>query len=259
MNQIRYLFITLFAAAFLFPMAVAPQDPAANLSFEDLARGKRLYVAQCALCHGIEGVGGRGTALNQPNSRRVSTLTSVVFIIKNGILGTDMPAIWNLGDDEARLIAAYVLTLGKREEVKLPGDVAKGKAVFNAQGCAGCHIVGGVGGSAGPLLTEIGVSRGAAFLREAVVNPTANVEERWLVVTATKRDGQTVRGVRVNEDSFTIQLRDARNRFHSFRKADLKDLKKEPGVSTMPSYKSLSAAELDDLVAYLASLRGGDK
>lgn len=256
MNRIRCLFIALFVTAFLFPSTAAPQNPSSSPTGDDLARGKRLYVAQCALCHGIEGVGGRGTALNQPNLRRVSTPTSVVFIIKNGILGTDMPAIWNLGDDEARLIAEYVLSLGKREEMKLPGDAAKGKAVFDAQGCTSCHIVRGVGGSKGPLLTEIGASRGAAFLREAVVNPTANVEERWLVVTATKRDGKTVRGIRVNEDSFTIQLRDTSNRFHSFRKADLKDLKKETGVSTMPSYKSLSAAELDDLVAYLASLRG---
>ena len=65
-----------------------------------------------------------------------------------------------------------------------------------------------------------------------------------------------VRGVRVNEDSFTIQLRDDSNRFRSFRKSDLKELKKEFDVSTMPSYKSLTAVELDDLVAYLASLRG---
>lgn len=256
MNQIRCLFITVFAAAFLFPMAAAPQDTTANPTAEDLARGKRLYVAQCALCHGIEGVGGRGTSLNQPTLRRATSTGSLVFIIRNGIPGTDMPPIWNLGDNEARLIAEYVRTLGQREEVKLPGDAAKGKAVFDSQGCSGCHIVRGVGGSTGPLLTEIGTARGAKHLREAIVDPGANVEENWLVVVATKRDGQTVRGVRVNEDSFTIQLRDARNHFHSFRKADLKELKKETDVSTMPSYKSLSAAELDDLVAYLASLRG---
>lgn len=256
MNQIRCLFITLFAAAFLFPMAAASQDQTANLSFADLARGKRLYVAQCALCHGIEGVGGRGPSLNLPTLRRGNSTGNLAFIIRNGIPGTDMPAIWNLGDTEARLIAEYVRTLGRREDVKLPGDAHAGKAVFDAQGCASCHIVRGVGGSNGPLLTEIGTARGAAHLREAVVNPAANVEENWLVVAATKRDGQTVRGVRANEDSFTIQLRDARNRFHSFRKVDLKELKKETGVSMMPSYKALSATELDDLVAYLASLRG---
>jgi cytochrome c oxidase cbb3-type subunit 3 len=66
-----------------------------------------------------------------------------------------------------------------------------------------------------------------------------------------------VRGVRANEDSFTIQLRDANNRFHSFRKLDIEDMKKEVGISTMPSYKAtLTNAEIDDLVAYLASLRG---
>jgi len=66
-----------------------------------------------------------------------------------------------------------------------------------------------------------------------------------------------VRGIRVNEDSFTIQLRDAGNRFHSFRKSELSSLKKEFGESLMPGYASkFTAAELDDLVAYLASLRG---
>jgi hypothetical protein len=77
------------------------------------------------------------------------------------------------------------------------------------------------------------------------------------VVRVASRDGRRVRGTRVNEDSFTIQLRDASNRFYSFRKLDLAEVQKEFGVSTMPSYKTtLTAAEIDDLVAYLASLRG---
>jgi cytochrome c oxidase cbb3-type subunit 3 len=256
MNQVRCLFVAFLVGMFLFPPAALSQDPAANLNADDLARGKRLYVAQCSLCHGIEGVGGRGPSLNLPTLRRGTSTVSMMFIIKNGIPGTEMPAIWNLSDSEARLIAEYVRTLGQREEVKLTGDPAKGKAVFEAQGCAVCHIVRGQGGSSGPVLTEIGNIRGAAHLREAIIDPGANVPESWLVVGATTRDGKTTRGVRVNEDSFTIQLRDARNRFHSFRKAELKELKKETGVSTMPSYKTLAVAELDDLVAYLASLRG---
>jgi putative heme-binding domain-containing protein len=243
----------LIAGLSFFPRAVRPQD---NLSADDLARGKRIYVAQCALCHGIEGVGGRGPSLNLPSLRRASDAAAVARIIQNGISGTDMPGFWNLSENEARLVAEYVRTLGQREEAKLTGDPAKGKAIFEAQGCMACHIVRGQGGNLGPVLTEIGAMRGAAHLREAVVDPNANVSESWLLVVATTRDGQTVRGVRANEDSFTIQLRDARGRFHSFRKAELKELKKEPGISTMPSYKTLSATELDDLVAYLASLRG---
>jgi cytochrome c oxidase cbb3-type subunit III len=66
-----------------------------------------------------------------------------------------------------------------------------------------------------------------------------------------------VRGVRVNEDSFTIQIKDASGRYHSYRKLDLVKIEKDPGKTFMPAFaSSLSGAELDDLVAYLASLRG---
>jgi len=91
-----------------------------------------------------------------------------------------------------------------------------------------------------------------------LIDPGASVPEAFLVVSIVTRDGRRFRGMRLNEDSFTIQLRDATNAFHSFRKLDLAELKKESGVSTMPSYGDvLSSAELDDLVAYLAGLRGG--
>ncbi len=64
-------------------------------------------------------------------------------------------------------------------------------------------------------------------------------------------------GNRANEDAFTIQLRDARNRFYSFPKGDLDAFEKQFDQSLMPSYATrLTASELEDLVAYLASLRG---
>jgi hypothetical protein len=78
------------------------------------------------------------------------------------------------------------------------------------------------------------------------------------MIRAVLTDGSEVRGIRVNEDSFTIQIKDASNRFHTFRKTDLARLEKEFGTTLMPSFATkLSAGELDDLIAYLASLRGG--
>jgi len=72
-------------------------------------------------------------------------------------------------------------------------------------------------------------------------------------------DGGKIRGLRVNEDVFTIQLRDAANRFHSLRKTNLRELRREFGKTLMPSYQdSLAPRELDDLIAYLASLRRGE-
>jgi cytochrome c oxidase cbb3-type subunit III len=77
------------------------------------------------------------------------------------------------------------------------------------------------------------------------------------MISVTTREGKIIAARRLNEDTFTIQLRDAAGRFYSFRKSDLTNLKREPNVSLMPAYDSkFSAGELDDVIAYLASLRG---
>ena len=76
-----------------------------------------------------------------------------------------------------------------------------------------------------------------------------------MTVVAVTQPGQSVVGIRANEDSFSIQIRDMGGRVHSFQKAALKSLDKQKG-SVMPAFDKLTPTELDDLVAYLASLRG---
>ncbi len=253
--NLRLCLLAVFSAAAI-AVARPEQDPVASLTADDLSQGKRLYVGHCALCHGIEGTGGRGPALNHPALRRGKSGQALYAVIKGGIEGTEMPAAWQMSEDEIWRVAGYVQSLGRVETVKLTGDPGRGLELYRAKRCAGCHIVNGAGGASGPELTEIGARRSAAYLREALIDPAASAPEKFLVVSVTTRDGRNLRGARVNEDSFTIQLRGDDDQFHSFRKSELKDLKKEFGVSTMPSYKSLAAAELDDLVAYLANLRG---
>ena len=71
------------------------------------------------------------------------------------------------------------------------------------------------------------------------------------------KDGRTLTGVRINEDGFSIQFRYLSNRFHSFWKDELRTLEKDWKRSPMVSYETMLASdELDDLVAYLVSLRG---
>jgi putative heme-binding domain-containing protein len=248
------LFALFFAAA--IAAARPGQDPIAALTADDLAQGKRLYVGQCALCHGIEGVGGRGPALNQPALRRAKDHQALYSVIRNGVAGTEMPAAWYMTDREAWRVVGYIRSLNRVEGAKPTGDAGRGRELYRAKGCAVCHIIRGEGGASGPELTEIGARRSAAYLREALIDPAASAPEGFLVVSVVTRAGRNIRGARVNEDSFTIQLRDDENRFHSFRKNELRSLKKEFGVSTMPSYKTLAATELDDLIAYLASLGG---
>jgi putative heme-binding domain-containing protein len=148
------------------------------------------------------------------------------------------------------------------------GNPEKGKAIYDRSGCSSCHIIHGGGGDLGPELTSIGAHRAPDYLRQAVVDPAATLPRgvmafpghgfnEFLPVRVVTREGKEVHGLRVNEDSFTIQVRDAANQLYSFRKADLKNLDKETGKSLMPDYKSkIAGADLDDLVAYLSSLGG---
>jgi hypothetical protein len=90
-----------------------------------------------------------------------------------------------------------------------------------------------------------------------LIQPNAQAGEGFVPVRAVTRQGEKVSGIRVNEDNFTIQILEASGRLHSFRKSALSELQESPTESTMPSYKTIfSESELQDLVAYLSSLRG---
>ena len=67
-------------------------------------------------------------------------------------------------------------------------------------------------------------------------------------------NGDTITGIIINEDSFAVQLRDSADRYRSFWKSELKSMERVKGRSLMPSYESLSAADLRDVIAYLVSL-----
>jgi putative heme-binding domain-containing protein len=243
MNLLSWL---LFAA-----FATATQD-------ENLVRGRMLFDSHCSRCHNMGGTGGEGPSLARPALRHAADEEGLVKVIQEGIEGTDMPGTWQISENEVRQIAAYVRSLGRVESTPLPGDPERGREVFEGTGgCGSCHMVRGEGGILGPDLSDVGLRRGAAFLRESLVSPGAAVAAGYLVVRARPRAGEEVVGLRVNEDSFTLQLRDHAGRIHSFSKPDLEGLEKAFGESLMPSYEAeLSESQLQDLVAYLASLRG---
>lgn len=221
----------------------------------DLAIGRRIFDSQCAVCHGQGGTGGRGPALTQPRLAKAPDDAALRRAIAEG-LPPEMPGSWQLSVREVASVAAYVRSLGAVQPEPVPGEPARGKTLFASRGCAGCHIVSGAGSSRGPELTAIGARRNPAFLRRSLLDPAADRPEGFLVVEAVPLTGAPVRGVRSAEDPFTIQIQDASGRFHSFRKASLKTLRRLEGQSTMPPYKAAQPADLDDLVAYLASLRG---
>jgi putative heme-binding domain-containing protein len=225
------------------------------------ARGKVLFEGQCGRCHGMQGGGGTGANLRRPKLKRAPNDASFFDLIRDGIPESGMPYTWAMSDNEVRDVIAYVRSLGRVTPESVPGDPDKGKLIYQKAECSTCHIVAGKGGSLGPELTEVGARRGTAFLKSALLHPgkdralNADGYATHLPVLAVKKDGRLVTGVRVTEDTFTIQLRDAGNRLYSLQKSDLEALHKLE-VSVMPAYeKTLSQADIDDLVSYLASLK----
>jgi cytochrome c oxidase cbb3-type subunit III len=218
--------------------------------------GKRLFERHCALCHGLDGNGGRGPALNRVHLAHAPDDAALKAVIEEGI-PPNMPEGWFLDEEDVANLAAFVRSLSKIAPEQVRGNAAHGATVYARSGCSGCHILNGVGAGYGPELTGIGERRGAVFLKKAISNPASALPDDFLFVKATTDSGQTTEGIRVNEDTFTIQIKDGQGNYHSFRKQELKALQKLRGETPMPGFEGiLSAADMQDLVAYLASQRG---
>lgn len=237
------------------PVFAAPLQKHAAVQKPGILRGKALFQDHCSVCHGIDGGGGRGPNLHTPKLKHAVDEKGVRMVIEDGIPPA-MPDAWYLSDQEIADVARYVKSLGSIPPEKLPGNAKTGAAVYAQSGCAMCHVLQGKGNAFGPDLTEVGARRGATQLRDTLRKPSQNIPQEFLLVQATTESGDEVRGVRLNEDSFTIQLRDMAGRIYSLRKSDLKELKKLRGETPMPSYQSLPSGEMDNLVAFLAAQRG---
>lgn len=161
------------------------------------------------------------------------------------------------GSKTAALSLAYLLTVAVQAlPAQGAGDASAGKSLFEGKGrCLKCHAVNDAGGSLGPDLSWIGILRTPESLKRSLVDPADQISRRYFTLVVETRDGKKFEGLALNEDDFSIQLRDTQGELRSFRKDDLKDLRREPR-SLMPAFgKELSPAEVDHLVAYLRTLR----
>lgn len=225
----------------------------------DLELGRAIYNGRCGQCHGLEGEGGRGSALNTGRFRHGGSDRELFLTIRNGIPNTEMPGAGNVADMEVWRMVAYVQQLGRRG-VSEPttGDATAGAAVYARAACAQCHTIDGQGGFLGPDLTDIGARRAVRHLRQSVVDPNADLPLDYRSVTVTDLKGTTTSGIHLNEDEYSVHLRDLAGNLRSFMKRDLKAIAL-PRQSLMPPYPALAGEDVENLVAYLASLRGARK
>jgi putative heme-binding domain-containing protein len=137
------------------------------------------------------------------------------------------------------------------------GDAARGRALFEGRAeCASCHRVAGRGPRLAPDLSDIGAIRTLAALQRALIAPTESLWPIHRPVRLVTRAGITLRGRRLNEDTYTVQVIDEQENLRSFHKSELSELSVET-TARMPSYaERLTADELADVIAYLVSLKG---
>jgi cytochrome c oxidase cbb3-type subunit III len=236
---------------FVFPAALLAQGDSG------LQQGRALFRSNCAFCHGMTATGGRGPNLVSAPLSHGETDDSIKRVIRIGVPGTTMPAFSDFTEEELSNIIEYLRSLSKGavRQQNVPGDAKAGRQVYESNGCAGCHRIDGQGSIFGPELSRIGAARSVEYIHDSIVNPSADIPEAFEGITVVTKDNKTIRGVRINEDTFTVQLRDQAQKIRMFSKAELTRITYEK-TSLMPPYKSLSDSQLQDLVAYLVTLRG---
>ncbi len=233
--------------------------------------GEFQFRSNCAFCHGLGARGGgRGPDLTRAKKHHGNSDADMFRNIREGVAGTAMPAaVGSIGvgmtEEEIWQVVTYLRSVQVKAPAQPIGNAARGKGLYEGSAaCATCHMIQGEGGRLGPDLTDAGAARSVDSLMDSVRNPSrrlaprplesAQESETVIVVTA---DGQKFIGVVLNDDNFSVQMMDTRERIHLFEKDKLKSFEKTR-ESLMPAYdqKALSDKDLQDIVAYLLGIAG---
>ena len=243
----------------VFVLALSVWSLSAQHSYSpaEIAEGGKLFQAGCARCHGPDGDAVAGVNFSRGQFRRATADDEIAQIIMVGIPGTGMPP-GNFSQFDAGRIVAYLRSMATvPASIGTPGDAGRGKTVVEGKGqCRTCHRVEGIGSQLGPDLNTVGPLRRSAELQRSLLAPDAEIIDDNRFVRVVTRGGETITGRLLNQDSFSIQLFDTKERLLSFLKSDLRDYTTLKS-SAMPSYRNtLTAEELGDVVSYLRTLRG---
>ena len=248
--------IARFGVALVASLAasVSAQQTDHTFTTDVIQTGLEVYVRQCAVCHGPDGRWVDGIDLARGEFRSAVSDADVRAVITNGAAEGQMPA-FRLNAAELDGLIAYMRT-GFDPDISdvVIGDPTRGEALFQGKGaCADCHRVDGHGPRAAPDLSSIGTERDAAALQKSLRSPAAALLPINRPVAIVTRDEETIRGRRLNEDTWTVQLIDSNGRLRSLVKAELASYQ----VSDRPTHEptTLAADEIADLVAYLMTLR----
>jgi cytochrome c oxidase cbb3-type subunit III len=222
----------------------------------DVDAGSRLYSNYCSGCHGADGNSMPGANLSRGTFRRATNDDELMRIIITGVPGTPMPPSAFKPEQTAQIVAFLRAFPSIRARQTGSGDAARGKTIFEGKGgCIDCHRVNGRGGRSGPDLTDIGELRRPSDIEQSLVDPAAVILSQNRVVNIAMRDGRSLRGRLLNQDTQSIQIVGPGDTPVSVPRAAMRSMTDEK--SAMPSAREkLDAQELADVVSYLVTLKG---
>lgn len=222
--------------------------------------GKGMFRIYCAPCHGIKAQGGRGPDLTLGVYTAGNRDQDLFDVVASGVSGTEMPgSIERFGDAGVWRLVAYIRSEAVNEPPPVTGAAKAGEKLFWGKGgCGNCHRAGARGNRSGPDLTLVGRQRSLAYLRESIVKPNASITPGYNTITVELKDGKKISGVQRGYDGFSAQFMDTSENFHSYFRDEVKSMTREVRSLMPDTYgKQFREREIDDLVAYLHSLRGG--
>ncbi len=230
-----------------------------------LVEGKALFRGLCSGCHGGAGRGGKGPDLTDERWIHGNTDSDIAKVIRNGVPRTTMKKLGeSLSEEQIAKVIAYVRSMARGPgesdwEPYLTGDPKLGERLFfDPKGktlCANCHSVNRKGGRIGPVLDRIASRRSPQYIMESILQPSKDIDPQYEAVQVVTAAGRVIKGLRVNETNFSLQLREENGRFHSFAKRDLEEFRVLE-TSLMPENhaEQLTVEQLHDLFAFLMTL-----
>jgi putative heme-binding domain-containing protein len=182
-------------------------------------------------------------------------------LIDQGAASTD-PNIRDLFErflPEERRVKRLGSVVDAAELLSLPGDIERGRKFFfeaNAAACKNCHRIGTVGGQVGPDLSQIAKKLARPALLESILEPSKTIDPKFVSWQLETDEGQVYSGLLKERTDERVVLVDGTGKEIVVATDNIEVLVPQQ-KSLMPDllFRDLTAAQLADLLAFLASLK----
>ncbi|HEX4808551.1 MAG TPA: c-type cytochrome [Bryobacteraceae bacterium] len=220
--------------------------------------GQNLFQQDCAFCHGRDAGGGE-TGPDLTRSKLVNEDIKgekIGAVVRSGRVDQGMPR-FSLTDEQIAGLTAFIHNQktmaesqkGGRRGVDITdlqtGNVEAGKQYFNGAGhCSTCHSP--TGDLAGVASRFEGLK-----LEEQMLYPR-NAKAK---LTVTLPSGETITGILMYQDEFTVALRDDTGRYRSWSASSVKFAVDAPATAHAEQLAKYTDEDIHNLMAYIQTLR----